>query len=437
MKSNTAYIGRICTLLLSLSAPLVSRAQTPVIVEATVNPAKGYIALAGTNFSPTNVKPTVSLGGNSLTVFSFTNTKVVAVTPASLAAGTYLVILTNSASLSVPAYVTVGAGTVALPFTGSVSSTSTAAFDIANTSPAQAAVAGMGGQAASGGTVSAPTVGGGGVVGFGGGSNGGSSGGTSKVSFGGEGIYGQGGPSVDLFDTGGAGVSAKGGSSGATSGGFGGTGLVAQGGNADTQAAGNGIQAYGGNSTSGGAGAGIFAQAGSGTGPFAGVFNGDVHVSGNLSKTAGSFKIDHPLDPANKYLYHSFVESPDMMNIYNGNVVTDGSGTAVVTMPTWFEALNTDFRYQLTVIGQFAQAIVASEVANRSFIIKTNKPNVKVSWQVTGIRQDAWANAHRIPVEVDKAPQDQGHYLHPELFGHEGEPNIAERHHPRPPQAQQ
>jgi len=76
--------------------------------------------------------------------------------------------------------------------------------------------------------------------------------------------------------------------------------------------------------------------------------------------------------------------------------------------------------------------MVASEIANGSFVIKTSKPNVKVSWQVTGIRQDAWANAHRIPVEVDKAPRDRGHYLHPELFGHEGEPSIAEMQHPRP-----
>ncbi len=157
-------------------------------------------------------------------------------------------------------------------------------------------------------------------------------------------------------------------------------------------------------------------------------------MEGALSKSSGSFKIDHPLDPANKYLYHSFVESPDMMNIYNGNVVTDGGGTAIVTMPAWFEALNTDFRYQLTVIGQFAQAIVASEIANGSFTIRTSKLGVKVSWQVTGIRQDAWANAHRIQVEVDKAPKDQGHYyIHPELFGHEGEPNIADVHRPRPP----
>ncbi|HXM62266.1 MAG TPA: hypothetical protein VN950_15515 [Terriglobales bacterium] len=146
-------------------------------------------------------------------------------------------------------------------------------------------------------------------------------------------------------------------------------------------------------------------------------FNGNVDVDGNLSKAGGSFKIDHPLDPANKYLYHSFVESPDMMNIYNGNVTTDAQGDAVVPLPEWFETLNRDFRYQLTVIGQFAQAIVAREIADGRFSIKTDKPSVKVSWQVTGIRQDAWANAHRIPVEQQKPQLERGFYLHPELYG--------------------
>jgi len=145
--------------------------------------------------------------------------------------------------------------------------------------------------------------------------------------------------------------------------------------------------------------------------------SGNVNVIGNLSKGGGSFKIDDPLDPANKYLYHSFVESPDMMNIYNGNVTTDRHGLATVALPEYFDALNRDFRYQLTVIGRFAQAVVAKEISNHRFTIKTNKPGVKVSWQVTGIRQDAYANAHRIPVEEDKPPQERGRYLHPELFG--------------------
>jgi hypothetical protein len=165
-------------------------------------------------------------------------------------------------------------------------------------------------------------------------------------------------------------------------------------------------------------------------GGYAAFLDGNVEVDGNLSKAGGSFKIDHPLDPANKYLYHSFVESPDMMNIYNGNVTTDEQGHAVVQLPEWFESLNRDFRYQLTVIGQFAQAIVASKVSNHQFTIKTDKPNVEVSWQVTGIRQDAWANAHRIPVEESKAPADRGFYLHPELFGAPIEKSIAVAHHP-------
>jgi hypothetical protein len=155
---------------------------------------------------------------------------------------------------------------------------------------------------------------------------------------------------------------------------------------------------------------------------------GDVNVTGNLSKGGGSFKIDHPLDPANKYLYHSFVESPDMMDVYNGNVTTDQHGLATITLPEYFQALNRDFRYQLTVIGQFAQAIVASEISGNHFTIKTNKRGVRVSWQVTGIRQDAFANAHRIPVEVEKPVQEQGHYLHPELFN--ASPELAIGAHP-------
>jgi trimeric autotransporter adhesin len=166
-------------------------------------------------------------------------------------------------------------------------------------------------------------------------------------------------------------------------------------------------------------------------GSLAGYFAGDVDVTGKLSKGGGSFKIDHPLDPANKYLYHSFVESPDMKNIYDGNITTDSSGLATVTLPDWFEALNKDFRYQLTVIGQFAQAIVAHEIENNRFQIKTSLPGVKVSWQVTGIRQDAWANAHRIPVEVEKEDQAKGYYLYPDLYGAPPEKQIEWALHPQ------
>jgi hypothetical protein len=143
---------------------------------------------------------------------------------------------------------------------------------------------------------------------------------------------------------------------------------------------------------------------------------GNVAVVGTLSKGAGSFKIDHPLDPENKYLYHSFVESPDMMNIYNGNIVTDGSGKAVVALPDYFEALNMDFRYQLTVIGAFAQAIISKKVANNQFEIATSQPGIEVSWMVTGVRHDAFANKNRIPRETDKEAVNRGKYLHPAAF---------------------
>ena len=106
-----------------------------------------------------------------------------------------------------------------------------------------------------------------------------------------------------------------------------------------------------------------------------------------------------------------------MKNIYDGTVTTDASGDAVVQLPDWFEAVNTDFRYQLTVIGQFAQAIVAGEIANHQFAIKTDQPNVRVSWQVTGVRQDAFAKAHPLQVEVDKPDKERGFCIHPELYG--------------------
>jgi hypothetical protein len=162
-------------------------------------------------------------------------------------------------------------------------------------------------------------------------------------------------------------------------------------------------------------GTGVFGSTLSG---FAGRFNGPVAVTGNLSKGGGSFKIDHPLDPQNKFLEHSFVESPDMKNIYDGVATLDAKGESVVPLPNWFEALNSDFRYQLTSIGQPAATLyVADEIANNRFRIAGGPPGGRVSWQVTGIRKDPYANLHRIPVEEDKPPEQRGTYLHPDAYG--------------------
>jgi hypothetical protein len=150
---------------------------------------------------------------------------------------------------------------------------------------------------------------------------------------------------------------------------------------------------------------------------FAGLFVGRVRVTGFLQKAGGGFTVDHPTDPKNKTLSHSFVESPEMLNVYSGTVTTNRAGVARVRLPAYFEALNRNFRYQLTVIGKFAHAMVSKEIKNNEFVIRTDPGRVKVCWQVTGVRKDAWAEANRIPVEETKPKAERGRYLHPEVFG--------------------
>lgn len=160
----------------------------------------------------------------------------------------------------------------------------------------------------------------------------------------------------------------------------------------------------------------VFGQTGSNYAYFDAT-TGSGAVSDGFSKGFGTFKIDHPLDPENKYLYHSFVESPDMMNIYNGIVEFDENGFAEVEMPEYFDALNKDFRYQLTSIGEHMPLYIAEEISGNAFTIGGGVPGKKVSWQVTGIRQDRLAEANRIIPEVEKEPYNKGRYIHPTLFG--------------------
>lgn len=107
-----------------------------------------------------------------------------------------------------------------------------------------------------------------------------------------------------------------------------------------------------------------------------------------------------------------------MMNIYNGNVITDANGEAWVELPTYFEALNKDFRYQLTAVGQPGPNLyIAQKISNNRFKIAGGNPGMEVSYQVTGIRHDAFAEAHRIQVEVEKTGVERGKYIHPKELG--------------------
>jgi hypothetical protein len=151
---------------------------------------------------------------------------------------------------------------------------------------------------------------------------------------------------------------------------------------------------------------------------YAGYFLGRGYFSGYLSKPGGGFRIDHPADPENQYLNHSFVESPDMMNVYNGNVMLDSRGEAWVQLPDYFETLNRDFRYQLTAIGGPGPNLhVAQEVVDNRFKIAGGTAGLKVSWQVTGVRHDAWAEANRPLVEEPKPASERGYYMHPAAYG--------------------
>ncbi len=162
----------------------------------------------------------------------------------------------------------------------------------------------------------------------------------------------------------------------------------------------------------------IYGTATGGTTNYAGYFNGALQVNGNLTVSGTkSFRIDHPLDPANRYLHHFCVESDEVLNTYSGNVVLDGSGEARVELPEWFDAVNTDPRYQLTCIGGYAPVYIAEEIAGRHFRIAGGTSGLKVSWQVTGVRSDPAAGKYRMPVEEEKPAAERGRYLDPELYG--------------------
>lgn len=163
---------------------------------------------------------------------------------------------------------------------------------------------------------------------------------------------------------------------------------------------------------------GVYGSTSSSTG-YAGYFEGDVHVTGDLSAGGTKpFKIDHPLDPADRYLYHYSVESSEVLNQYTGNVILGTGGEAWVELPAWFEAINTDFRYQLTPIGAPGPSLyIAQEIQNNRLKIAGGEPGMRVSWMVVALRDDPYIRQHPPVVEKEKPAGEGGTYLYPELYG--------------------
>ena len=324
------------------------------------------------------------------------------------------------------------------PFRG-VIGTATATFSfggpkygVVGTANALGSSAGVLGQAPFNGVIGTATAEGGtGMFATGGG-------GSSTSVMGGPGVQAFGGSEIGASSTGGDGLDAQGGGGGLK----GGTGVAAFGGAETSPNArgGDGIHATGGSSSGGEVpvgGDGVVATAGPGRGANgrAGFFNGDVEVHGNFTVDAGftkNFKIDHPFDPANKYLYHAAIESSEVLNLYRGNVILDANGEAVVVLPHWLQAINKDFSYQLTPIGAPAHGLyIASEISNNQFKIAGGPPGTKVSWQVIGIRNDVGQRGHPFQAEVEKPESERGYYLLPEAYGAPPEKQTVWATHPQ------
>jgi hypothetical protein len=152
---------------------------------------------------------------------------------------------------------------------------------------------------------------------------------------------------------------------------------------------------------------------------------GTLFASGGLT-TSGTknFTIDHPLDPENKILRHASIESNEVLNQYSGNIITDASGLATVTLPNYFETLNKDFRYQLTAIGSFSQVIIKKKISKNQFVIQSKQPKVEVSWQITGVRNDRNMQYKPFVAESEKEEGEKGTYLSPEAYGIAKKTNV-------------
>ena len=164
---------------------------------------------------------------------------------------------------------------------------------------------------------------------------------------------------------------------------------------------------------------GVFGQS---TSSWAGYFSGSVYVTGTLGKGAGSFIIDHPLDPENKLLRHNFVESPENLLIYRGKVKLNENGEATVDLPNYFKALTKEdgASIQLTPVGR--PFLTGAEWnSDYSAIIIYGDNNREVFWEVLADRDDPVIHELGRPVEEEKGGEntlcEKGKLLYPKAYG--------------------
>ncbi|MCA9447382.1 MAG: hypothetical protein KC931_09715, partial [Candidatus Omnitrophica bacterium] len=111
--------------------------------------------------------------------------------------------------------------------------------------------------------------------------------------------------------------------------------------------------------------------------------DGNLWIKGTL--TASNFSAKE--EKAGGTLPSDRETSGEPLDYSSGNVLLDEKGEAWVPLPPSLEACHTDFRYHLTCVGGFAPVHVAEEVKDNRFKISGGTPGLKVSWQVSGVRQ--------------------------------------------------
>ena len=143
----------------------------------------------------------------------------------------------------------------------------------------------------------------------------------------------------------------------------------------------------------------------------------NANFSGNINAIGTkNFRIDHPHNPGTQFLYHAAVESPMPYNLYRGSCTTDQDGIAVVSLPSYFSDINTEFTYHLTAINSFSRLKVMEEIQGNQFTIASENAAVEVNWMVIGTRDDAYMRAHPFQTIKNKSEHDRNKATKDRIF---------------------